>query len=255
VAKGRPKLLEDYTEAFKLDVPGLLALGEDGLRAKYRDVMTSQAQIAANQGFQTGWKLPSLIVLPESRRSASFEPHAHDRYQRPPPPPRIVVECFPTETEPSPDHLPYYSLAIAAGGFKQGYEPDPEGWVNVRKHGYTKRLGTGFFVTQVVGKSMEPTIRDGAYCVFRAGVSGTRQDRILLVQKRDFTDPESGGGYTVKRYASQKATMEKGWSHERIRLLPDNPDRATFPVLEFTPEDDADLRVIAEFIQMLDFTD
>ena len=75
------------------------------------------------------------------------------------------------------------------------------------------------------------------------------------MQKRDFTDTESGGGYTVKRYASQKATTEKGWSHERIRLLPDNPDRATFPVLEFTPEDDADLRVIAEFIQMLDFTD
>ena len=68
VAKGKPKLLEDYTEAFKLDVPGLLALGEDGLRAKYRDVMTSQAQIAANQGFQTGWKLPSLIVMPESPR-------------------------------------------------------------------------------------------------------------------------------------------------------------------------------------------
>ena len=38
---------------------------------------------------------------------------------------------------------------------------------------------------------------------------------------------------------------------EQIRLIPDNPDRATFPVLEFTAEDDADLRVIAEFVQML----
>ena len=257
VAKERPRLLKDYTEAFKLDVPGLLALGEGGLRAKYRDVMTSQAQIAANQGFETGWKLPSLIILPKSRRRAAAEPPAYDRYQRPPPSPRIVVERFPTETEtePSVDHLPYYSLAIAAGGFKQGYEPDPGGWVNVRKLGYGKRLGTGLFVTQVVGKSMEPTIRDGAYCVFRAGVSGTRQNRVLLVQKRDFTDPESGGGYTVKRYESKKTTTEDGWSHERIRLLPDNPDRAAFPVLEFTPEDDADLQVIAEFIQMLDFTD
>jgi hypothetical protein len=257
VAKERPKLLEDYTEAFKLDVPGLLAVGEDGLRAKYRDVMASQAQIAGNQGFQTGWKLSSLIVLPASRRRASLERPAYDRYQRPLPSPTIVVERFPTETEnePTPDHLPYYSLAIAAGGFKQGYEPDPEGWVNVRKHGYTKRLGAGLFVTQVVGKSMEPTIRDGAYCVFRTGVSGTRQKRILLVQKRDFTDPETGGGYTVKRYESQKTTTEEGWSHERIRLIPDNPDRAAFPVLEFTPEVDTDLRVIAEFIHMLNFTD
>ncbi len=102
---------------------------------------------------------------------------------------------------------------------------------------------------------MEPTIHDGAYCVFRAGVSGTRQNRILLVQKRDFTDPDTGGGYTVKRYESQKAATEDGWSHERIRLIPDNPDRATFPVLEFTPEDDSDLQAIAEFVQMLTLPD
>ncbi len=253
VAKGRPKLLEDYSEAFKLDVSGLLALGEDGLCGKYRDVMISQAQIAANQGFQTGWKLPSRIVLPELRGSALIEPPAHDRYQRLPPPPGGVVERRPTETESETlaDYLPDYSLAIAAGGFKQGYEPDPEGWVNVRRHGYTKRLVAGLFVTQIVGKSMEPTIHDGAYCVFRAGVSGTRQNRVLLVQRRDFTDPDTGGGYTVKRYESQKATTEEGERHERIWLVPDNPDRAAFPVLEFTPEDDTDLRVIAEFIQML----
>jgi len=253
VARGRPRLIEDYTEAFKLDLPGLLALGEGGLREKYRDVMTSQAQIAANQGFQTGWKLPSFIVLPESSLSAPLEANARDRCRRPPPMPRIVVKHFPTETEagPPPGHLPYYSLAIAAGGFKQGYELAPEGWVNVKKLGYTSRLGPGLFVTQVVGKSMEPTIRDGAYCVFRTGVTGTRQNRILLVQKRDFTDPDTGGGYTVKRYESQKATTEEGWNHERIRLIPDNPDRAAFPVLEFTPEDDADLQVLAEFVEML----
>lgn len=220
-------------------------------------MMASQVQIAANQGFPTGWKLPSLIVLSESRQSLTFELPGDDRCQRPPPSPGIVVEHFPAEaaTEPSVDHLPYYSLAIAAGGFKEGYEPEPEGWVNVRKLGYTKRLGTGLFVTQVVGKSMEPTIRDGAYCVFRTNVGGTRQRRILLVQKRDFTDPETGGGYTVKRYASQKTKTEDGWSHERIRLIPDNLDRTAFPILEFTPTDDADLRVIAEFIQMLSPTD
>jgi hypothetical protein len=44
----------------------------------------------------------------------------------------------------------------------------------------------------------------------------------------------------------------EGWRHERIRLIPDNPDRARFPILEFTPEDDADLQVIAEFVQSLD---
>jgi hypothetical protein len=122
----------------------------------------------------------------------------------------------------------------------------------VRKLGCNKRVGNGFFVTQVVGKSMEPTIRDGAYCIFRAGVSGTRQNRVLLVQKRDFIDEETGGGYTLKRYHSTKSTTEDGWKHEQIRLIPDNPDRTRFPVLEFSPEDDADLRVVAEFVQMLE---
>jgi phage repressor protein C with HTH and peptisase S24 domain len=253
-AKERPGLLEDYTEAFKLDISGLLALGEDGLRVRYRDMMSSQAQIAANQGFQTGWKLPGLIILPDPRLGVCAEPPAHDRDLSPYPSPRIIVEHFPTDTAPPPEYLPYYRLAVAAGGFRQGYEPDPEGWVNVRKFGCSRPLSTGFFVTRVVGKSMEPTIRDGAYCLFRAGDS-PRQNRILLVQKRDFTDPETGGGYTVKRHKRQKPTAVEGQASERISLIPDNPDRAAFPVLEFTPEDDADLRIIAEFIQMLDCSD
>lgn len=56
-AKKRPKLLEDYTDCFKQDVSGLLALGETGFVAKYREVIVPQAQIAMNQGFQSGWKL------------------------------------------------------------------------------------------------------------------------------------------------------------------------------------------------------
>jgi len=57
VAKNRPKLLEDYTDCFKQDVSGLLTLGESGFVAKYREVILPQAQIAINQGFQSGWKL------------------------------------------------------------------------------------------------------------------------------------------------------------------------------------------------------
>ena len=57
VAKKRPKLLEDYTDCFKQDVSGLLVLGEGGFIAKYRELIVPQAQIAMNQGFQSGWKL------------------------------------------------------------------------------------------------------------------------------------------------------------------------------------------------------
>lgn len=57
VAKKRPKFLEDYTDCFKEDVESLLALGENGFATKYREVIMPQAQIAINQGFQSGWKL------------------------------------------------------------------------------------------------------------------------------------------------------------------------------------------------------
>jgi hypothetical protein len=71
----------------------------------------------------------------------------------------------------------------------------------------------------------------------------------LIRGLRDATDPESGERYTVKRYESTKSVGQEGWRHESIRLIPDNPDRERYPILEFTPEDAADLRVVAEFIQ------
>jgi hypothetical protein len=56
-AKKWPKFPEDYTDCFKQDAADLLALGVDGFVAKYREVIVPQAQIARNQGFQSGWKL------------------------------------------------------------------------------------------------------------------------------------------------------------------------------------------------------
>ena len=54
--KGKERLLEDYTDCFQLDVPGLTALGEEGLLKRYQAVVLPQAQIAINQGFPSGWR-------------------------------------------------------------------------------------------------------------------------------------------------------------------------------------------------------
>jgi uncharacterized protein len=99
---------------------------------------------------------------------------------------------------------------------------------------------------------VEPTIRDGALCVFRHPVVGSRLVRVVLVQKRDISDPETGGNFTVRRYRSIKTQDESGWRHDLIELVPDNPDRRMFPVMRFTPEDQEDLRIVAEFVAMLE---
>ena len=57
VSLKRPRLLEDYIDCFKQEPEKLLALGQDGFMAKYREVMLPQARIAMNQGFQSGWVL------------------------------------------------------------------------------------------------------------------------------------------------------------------------------------------------------
>ena len=122
-----------------------------------------------------------------------------------------VVPFRPRTVEPGSDDrdvtsVPLIPLRAAAGAFSdpQLIEDNDFEWVEVDSR---RRLSKGMFVAQVVGKSMEPAIPDGAWCLFRAPVGGTRQGKTVLVQLRDATDPETGQRYTVKRYKSEKANM------------------------------------------------
>jgi SOS-response transcriptional repressor LexA len=104
------------------------------------------------------------------------------------------------------------------------------------------------FVAQVVGKSMEPVISDGSYCLFTAPVSGTRQGKIVLVQLRDAIDPDNGERYTVKRYLSKKVTHGDSWRHVQITLKPVNPD---FQPIDLTGAEEGELQVVAELVEVL----
>jgi type I restriction enzyme R subunit len=70
--------------------------------------------------------------------------------------------------------VPLVPLRVAAGRFSEPQHMDSEEfeWVEVGAH---HALRPGMFVAQVVGRSMLPTIPDGAWCLFRAPVEGTRQ--------------------------------------------------------------------------------
>ncbi|MGH8567264.1 MAG: S24 family peptidase, partial [Gammaproteobacteria bacterium] len=121
--------------------------------------------------------------------------------------------------------VPLVPLKAAAGWFSDpqntGQAADWE-WVAVGNH---HRLRPGMFVAQVVGQSMEPQVPDGAYCLFRSPVEGTRQGKTVLVQLHDRSDPEHGERFTVKKYFSEKATSDEGsWRHVKITLRPNNAD-------------------------------
>jgi hypothetical protein len=106
------------------------------------------------------------------------------------------------------------------------------------------------FVARVVGRSMEPGIRDGSWCLFRqftgdapppVGLDGRR----VIAQLRTVTDPDTGGAYTLKRW--RVAARATDGSVEAIDLLRDN---RSFQPLHLTPSD-GDLRVVAEFLEVV----
>jgi hypothetical protein len=143
--------------------------------------------------------------------------------------------------------VPLIPLKAAAGAFGEPLQLENDDWEWVAidtRH----RLRPGMFVAQVVGKSMEPTVPDGSYCLFAAPVTGTRQGKTVLVQLRDATDPESGERYTIKRYESEKTSQGDLWHHARITLKPVNP---MFPPIEIADDDEDRLQVIAECIDVL----
>ncbi len=156
---------------------------------------------------------------------------------------RLYRKNVQATVRPFVTHLPRYSLAVAAGKFLENQEVTEEGWEETPSD---LRLTPELFVAKIVGRSMEPKIPDGSLCVFRQGVTGSRQGRLVLVE-------QLGGGandrYTVKRYASDKIQLEDGtWSHERIMLMPLNPE---FESWTLDPEEER-FRILAEFVRVLD---
>jgi SOS-response transcriptional repressor LexA len=143
--------------------------------------------------------------------------------------------------------IPLVPLKVAAGAFSDPQHVEDENWDWVEIS--TKRkLRRGMFVAQVVGESMEPLIPDGSYCLFSSPVTGTRQGKIVLVRMQDGVDPETGERYTVKRYEAIKVVGNGSARNSTIMLKPLNPE---FEPLVFTALTRADLRVVAEFLEIL----
>lgn len=142
-------------------------------------------------------------------------------------------------------HAPVYDLSAAAGEWGPAGVPEAIGWIAVPNY----PLSEGLFAARVYGHSMEPTIPDRSWCLFRPCPAGSREGRLLLVQVNTHADPEDGGRYTVKRYHSLKQATNDGWVHESIRLEPLNK---SYQPIEISSEEAEDVRVVGEFIRVID---
>jgi SOS-response transcriptional repressor LexA len=151
----------------------------------------------------------------------------------------------PLEVKRFVTHLPLYSLRAAAGGLGEEMASEEEDWVRAPEG---LKLEQGMFVAHVVGRSMEPRIPDGSLNLFRFHPVGSRQGKILLVEKFGMVDETAR--YTVKRYSSTKVFSgreeDAEWRHERIRLEPLNPE---FEAWDVEPQDFA---VVAEWLRVIE---
>ena len=161
---------------------------------------------------------------------------------------RLLRLVTPSESGRYVNCVPLVPLQAAAGAFGDPHAiPDESDWDWVEID-TGRSLQPGMFVAQVVGKSMEPRIPNGAYCLFASPVTGTRQGRTVLVQLRDAVDPDTGERFTVKRYRSEKTADEDGWRHVRVVLEPVNPE---FTPIELKTEDEGSVAVVAELVEVI----
>jgi superfamily II DNA or RNA helicase/diadenosine tetraphosphate (Ap4A) HIT family hydrolase/HKD family nuclease len=143
-------------------------------------------------------------------------------------------------------HVPVYDLVAAAGSWGPEGNPQTIGWLEAPNH----RLKEGMFAAWVSGRSMEPRIPTGSWCLFRPCPTGSRNGKLVLVQVNTHTDPEDGGRYTVKKYQSTKRVSNEGWEHESIELQPLNPD-PKFKPIRITADDADSMRIVGEFVAVL----
>lgn len=157
----------------------------------------------------------------------------------------------PKRVKPFKNAVPLIDLKFAAGLFSnvQSFDVNDAQWVELPD---LYRPQPGLFVAQVVGESMNRRIPNGSWCLFRANPQGTRVGKVVVAQHRSISDPDTGGSYTVKIYASEKVpTADGAWRHARIELSPDSTDPSFKPMV-FGPESADAVQVIAELIAVLD---
>jgi hypothetical protein len=155
---------------------------------------------------------------------------------------RLYREHVPSKVLQFKTHVPRYTLRVAAGIFLDNAPAEVDDWVEAPDG---LRITPDLFAAPIAGHSMEPVIPGGSLCLFRFGVTGSRQGRLVLVE-----DPTSGGQnqYTVKRYSSEKRETDSGWAHTRIHLESLNPG---YPSWDLDPEENK-YRIVAEFVRVLE---
>lgn len=107
-----------------------------------------------------------------------------------------------------------------------------------------------YFVCQIIGESMNKLIPNGAYCLFKNYIGGTREGKVVFAQSNQIQDAAFGSGYTIKEYHSVKSIGTDNWKHESIVLKPKSTN-LSFNDIVLTEDELVDFKVIGIFERVL----
>lgn len=148
-----------------------------------------------------------------------------------------------SDVQPYINCVPLYNIQAAAGDFSEAQFVDDVEWVALPED---TKPNPYLFVCKVVGESMNKTIPNGSFCLFRKDQGGSRNGKIVLVQHHKIQETHFGSGYTVKKYQSTKNITEEGWQHLTITLKPNSTD-SNFEDIVLSDSDLEELKVIGIF--------
>jgi type III restriction enzyme len=144
--------------------------------------------------------------------------------------------------------VPVYDLVPFGGGFSGAQAPRVGGWMHVQ---VGRRLSKGMYVSRVEGRSMEPGVPAGSWCLFRHYPPGSAPSPLALsgkrvvVQLRDDEATSDGGAFTLKRL--QVRELDEDGSAKVVSLVPDNPLFEERRV----DRNASDLAIVAELLEVI----
>ena len=205
-------------------------LNQTVIEKAYKNTIMPLYEIASTNGFSTGWVYKEKQDNKVAKLNFLSEVEENNKYN---------------------SFLPFYSIEVAAGNFADSeIIEEPSLWLDMSNTDYRGAQTQDMFITQITGHSMEPTIPDGSYCLFKYGVAGSRNGRVVLAKKDGVIDPGLQTSFTVKRYSSEKvADTEHEWIHNKIELRPDNPE---YDVLEINEDESDSFTIVAEFVAVIE---
>jgi phage repressor protein C with HTH and peptisase S24 domain len=221
-------------------------LDQQKLETAYQKTISPLYEIAKNLNFNLDWQFPYKIFEENIQKNENNLIEINQIIEQ-----EYIAEI--KDENKYVTHLPLCNLKIAAGEYSHSEFNEnlwhSDQWIDIELIGLFRNLNKAMFISKIHGHSMEPDIPDGSYCLFRYGVTGSRNGKIVLVKKSGYEDPDTHTSFTIKRYYSEKITdPDYDWVHEKIELRPNNPD---YSVLIVEEDEAENFTVIAEFLQVV----